>query len=139
MSLIWVASKTGKAVHGIDREYITESGDYLRFDISKRMVENNIAIPLPESNLVKSFISQDILERILDEKKAKETYDAYMKKAKEEKENREKSLQQERDLQNKVKTDMKKVAEKVLEEASVKEKKRGRKPLNSSENDNNKQ
>ena len=64
---MWIKSSNNKPFHCVDKDTIVDD-DMLRISISKRMAENNIAIEVPESELIKSFINQGLISLEIDEK-----------------------------------------------------------------------
>lgn len=75
---IWVKSKTGKAVHLIDRS-VVKDGKYQQVDISTKMAEAGIPIEVQRSDFILSYCngSDAILEIVLNSEEAKKLYKDY--------------------------------------------------------------
>ena len=76
---IWVKSKTGKPVHIVDTTIQDKKGDYVRICIDNRMVKENIAIEVENTDIIDNAINtKGILKVEPNPEMAKKRYDVFM-------------------------------------------------------------
>lgn len=82
--MVWVSSRTGKAVHLVDTSIIVEdkgNKDYQRLEITPRMAEQNIPVLVHNTSFIQRYYTEPIklLSLWVDEEAARKAYNEHFK------------------------------------------------------------